>query len=429
MKRPKFTIFLKLIIIFVVSLIVLDIAVLFAWRIGSDTKPRKLFPLYLRKIEQLTVEQIGSPPDTIKAKKICEELDWNIRYQSHDLNWATTPGVPALEDLSKSPEFKEHFPNEDQFQMPFNERPYSVIKDSKGVFIIEPINPREFFSLERALFSVLIVISIIIVVLYFVLRLMFKPLKTLSTAVETIAGGDYDVNLPVNRKDELGELADSINYMSSRIKESIKAKEHLLLDVSHELRSPLTRIKLGLEVGSNKEKINEDIKEMEHMISGLLESYRAGSEFDNLNFEKTDIVNLLKNVIREYNSDERLWLDLPEKGAPVINIDSGKIRTVFRNLIDNALKYSNDKVEIKLADKKDNVEISFVDKGIGISDEDIKYVFEQFYRADPSRSRKTGGFGLGLSISKKIIDAHGGKISVESKLNEGTKIIINLKKV
>jgi signal transduction histidine kinase len=428
MKRPKFTIFVKLIIVFLISMAVLDISVLFALRIGSETKPRKLFPIYLRKIEQLTVEQIGSPPDTLKARKLCEELDWNIRYQSNNYNWASSLTTPTLEELSQNPEFKEHFPYKDQFQMSFRDRPYSIVKDSKGVFIIEPVNPREFFSLERALFTVLAVISILLVVLYFVLRLMFKPLKTLSAAVENIAEGNYDINLPVKRKDELGELAASINYMSSSIKESIKAKEHLLLDVSHELRSPLTRIKLGLEVGSDKEKINDDVKEMERMISGLLESYRAGSEFDRLNIEKTDIINLLKNVITEYNADERLLLYLPEKRTIVINIDPEKIITVLRNLIDNALKYSNDKVEIKIADKKDSAEISFIDKGIGISDEDIKYIFEPFYRADPSRSRKTGGFGLGLSISRKIVYTHGGKISVESKLNEGTKVVIILKK-
>ncbi len=428
MKRPKLTIFLKLIIIFVISLLVLDIAVLFAWRVGSDTKPRKLFPLYLRKIEQLTIEQIGSPPDTLKARKICEELDWNIRYQSHDIKWATSPGVPTIEDLSMSPEFKEHFPNEDQFPMQFNDRPYTIVKDNKGVFIIEPVNPREFFNFERALFSVLIVISIIIVILYFVLRLMFKPLRTLSGAVENIAEGNYEINLPVKRKDELGELASSINYMSSRIKESIKAKEHLLLDVSHELRSPLTRIKLGLEIGSDKEKINEDVKEMERMISGLLESYRSDSEYDRLNIEKTDILKLIKNAVKEYNADERLRLELPGKASLVLNVDPEKIRTVVRNLIDNALKYSNDKVDIKIADKKEIVEISLIDKGIGISEEDMKYIFEPFYRVDPSRSRKTGGFGLGLSISKKIIDAHGGKLSVESKLNEGSKVVIVLRK-
>jgi signal transduction histidine kinase len=312
--------------------------------------------------------------------------------------------------------------------MQFNDRPYSIVKDNMGVFIIEPVNPREFFSFERALFSVLIVISIIIVILYFVLRLMFKPLKTLSAAVESVAEGNYEINLPVKRKDELGELASSINYMSSRIKESIKAKEHLLLDVSHELRSPLTRIKLGLEIGSDKEKINEDVKEMERMISGLLESYRSDSEYDRLNIEKTDILNLIKNAVKEYNADERLRLELPGKESLVLNIDPEKIRTVISNLIDNALKYSNEKVDIKVADKKDSVEISLTDKGIGISEEDMKYIFEPFYRVDPSRSRKTGGFGLGLSISKKIVDAHGGKISVESKLNAGSKVFINLKK-
>ncbi|HAX49287.1 MAG TPA: hypothetical protein DCX92_09925, partial [Bacteroidetes bacterium] len=148
--------------------------------------------------------------------------------------------------------------------------PYSVIRFPQGVFVIKPFNP-QLFNPERAILMLILFISVVIVILYFLLRNLFSPLKDLSAAVVSIGEGNYDVKLPKGRKDELGELADSIGVMSDKINSSIKSKEQLLIDVSHELRSPLTRIKLGLEVGSSKEKLEEDVIEMEKMITDLLE--------------------------------------------------------------------------------------------------------------------------------------------------------------
>lgn len=429
MRMPRTSIFLKLILLVLISLLVLYISIPLVVRLTSETtRPRKLYSVYIRKIEQIATAQIGSPPDTVKARNFCEEFGWNMRYQSHDFNWASTSSVPDLEELSTDPEFKEKYPVGDHFTLMYQERPYSIVKDLKGVFIIEPINPREFFSIERALISILVLVSLIVFILYVILRWLFRPLKTLSIAVENIAEGKYDINIPVNRKDELGELAASINNMSSRIKESITAKEHLLIDVSHELRSPLTRIKLGLEVGSNKDKINEDVQEMERMITGILENYRSSSAFATPKLERVDLVKLVKEVIYDHNSDERLWFIIPEKNSVLLNLDAENIKIVVRNIIDNALKYSSDKVDINITEKKDLVELCVKDKGTGISEEDQKYIFEPFYRSDRSRSRKTGGFGLGLSITKKIMDAHNGKINIASKPGDGTTVTLVFKK-
>ncbi|RPI14761.1 MAG: sensor histidine kinase [Ignavibacteriae bacterium] len=428
MRMPRISIFLKLILLILVSLMVLYISIPLVTRLASETRPRRLYPIYIRRIEQLATAQIGSPPDTVKARDLCEELGWNMRYQSHDYNWASNQNVPALEELSADPKFKEKFPVDEHFTMMYQDRPYSIVKDSKGVFIIEPINPRDFFSIEKALISILILVSLIVFLLYLILRWLFKPLKDLSAAVESIAEGKYDVDIPVKRKDELGELASSISNMSSRIKESITAKDHLLIDVSHELRSPLTRIKLGLEVGSSKEKINEDVQEMERMITGLLENYRSSSAFATLSHEKADLVKLVKEVIQDYNFDERIWFKIPEKSSVILNVDTEKIKIVIRNIIDNALKYSADKVEVNITEKKDIVELCVKDKGTGIPLEDQKFIFEPFYRSDRSRSRKTGGFGLGLSITKKIMDAHKGKINIESKAGAGTIVTLIFRK-
>jgi signal transduction histidine kinase len=336
--------------------------------------------------------------------------------------------VPTIEDLTSSEEFKERFPFSEHFVMRFNDRRYAIVKDPRGIYILQPFMPQDYFDIEMTIFLLIIDISVLIILLYLILRWQFKPLKNLSFAVREIGSGNYDVSIPVDRKDELGELSRLINEMSSGIRRSIRSKEQLLIDVSHELRTPLTRIKLGLEVGSDKEKINDDVREMERMISGLLESYRSESNHDKLNLERTDVFKAVNEVMDEYRETGRLMLKSQEKAAVFLNIDLEKFKAVLRNVIDNAIKYSNESVEIDTKDSTGQVQIFIKDKGTGIPDEDLKYIFEPFYRADPSRSRKTGGFGLGLAICKRIMDAHGGSIEIKSKVSEGTEVILTLKK-
>jgi signal transduction histidine kinase len=277
-------------------------------------------------------------------------------------------------------------------------------------------------------FLLICVVSVIIILLYLVLRWIFRPLKKLSAAVDEISGGNFDINIPVKRKDELGDLAGSLNDMAANVKRSMKSKEQLLIDVSHELRSPLTRIKLGLEVGSSKEKIDEDVREMENMVTSLLENYRVESEHSKPRIEKIDLALLIKELLDEYNGNERIWFNIPDKAGVYLNSDYEKLKIVLRNIIDNALKYSTEKVEIKISEKKESLIILVIDKGTGIPEENLKYIFEPFYRSDPSRSRRTGGFGLGLSICKKIMDSLGGSIEIKSRVNEGTEVMLSFPK-
>lgn len=375
------------------------------------------------------IVEMGVPPDTNIAKKLCDEMNINIRFQSHNFNWTSSDYVPRLEELAKSIEFKDKYPFQEHFNMQFDDRPYSIFKTPKGVFIIQPINPKDFFHPERAIIILIILITTVIVFLYFIIRTLFKPLKILSGTVKAIGEGSYDIEIPIKRKDELGELADSIKEMSGKIKEHIKSKEQLLLDVSHELRSPLTRMKLALEVDAPKEKITEDINEMEKMITGLLESYRSESLFEKSNFEDTNLIELLNDTVSEYDVEGRVELEEIQDKMIFVKADKERLQWVFRNIINNALKYSSEKVVISVQYNTDEVIINFSDKGIGISKEDLKYIFEPFYRADSSRSKKTGGFGLGLSICKKVIEYHKGRIHINSEPGKGTSVEINLKKI
>jgi signal transduction histidine kinase len=449
-RNLKVSIFIKLIITVIITLAVLDISVLLVLNYVNETKPRKIFPHYVRRMERMLVNDIGFPPDTLKAKNVAEDLDMNIRFQSETYNWATSGDVPTFEELKASPEFKEREmkrpPNKpglkpperdeerfeqgsvtedrEHFSLKYQGNRYSVVKSPKGIYIFQQPLPMDIFNPELMVFLLICVVSVIIILLYLVLRWIFRPLKKLSAAVNEISGGNFDINIPVKRNDELGELAGSLNDMAFNIKKSIKSKEQLLIDVSHELRSPLTRIKLGLEVGSSKEKIDEDVREMESMVTSLLENYRVDSEYSKPKIEKIDLVLMIKDVLSEYDGNERIWFSIPEKENVYLNSDYEKLKLVLRNIIDNALKYSTEKAEIKVSGYKDGIVISVKDTGSGIPEEDLKYIFEPFYRADPSRSRRTGGFGLGLSICRKIMDSLGGSIEIKSKVNEGTEVLL-----
>ena len=137
---------------------------------------------------------------------------------------------------------------------------------------------------------------------------------------------------------------------------------------------------------------------------------------------------VIKQVIGQYNGNDRILFTTKGENRVFVNADYERMKLVLRNVIDNALKYSSGKVEIKITENNDDVLISVTDKGVGISEEDLKFIFEPFYRSDPSRSRRTGGFGLGLSICKKVMDAHKGKIEISSRVNEGTEVVITFPK-
>lgn len=425
---PKFSIFFKLVLVVILFGALLYIGIPLSLKFSTDVDLKRDVPNLIERVQTSLISQMGNPPDTVKAKQICKDMEWEMRYESHQLNWTSSAYVPTVEELLKDEDFKEKFfSKDDRVGTRYNGHFYSVRKTPKGYFIIQPPVPGEPFNTQKAIIIIFCLITVIILSLYFILRWLFRPLKFLTAAVEEVGEGNYNINIPVKRNDELGELANSITSMSTKIGNSIKSKEQLLLDVSHELRTPLTRIKLGLEVESSKDKINEDVSEMERMISSLLENYRSESIYDTINPVKTDICELIEETVEEYEDNNRIKYKRPASGC-TISIDPDKIQVVLRNIIDNSLKYSSDDITINLKEDKNTVDISIKDNGVGISEEDIKYIFEPFYRSDRSRSRKTGGFGLGLSISKKIMDAHKAVIKYNSRLNEGTEVILSFKK-
>jgi signal transduction histidine kinase len=273
----------------------------------------------------------------------------------------------------------------------------------------------------------------VVLVAYLTQRRLLRPVRALGEGVERLSAGDLDITLPVVTNDEFGVLTHGFNRMVRRVREMVQARDQLLLDVSHELRSPLTRLKVALEFlpeGENRAQMASDVVEMELMIAELLELERL-REGRGIRTERQDLLPILREVAASFcDRHPGVRVDTIEREI-VLDFDADKLRTVLRNILENACKYSlpdSRAVEISTAQNSEAVMVRITDDGPGIPEADVQSIFDPFFRVDRSRSRQTGGYGLGLSICKRIMEAHGGSIAVESNPGRGASFVLRLPK-
>jgi signal transduction histidine kinase len=301
-----------------------------------------------------------------------------------------------------------------------------------GIIVSKPSSAGAHIHLALTL---IVLISVGFLVASFIIRKILKPLSILNEAVEKVGKGNLDQVIPITNNDELGALSEAFNQMTAELKKMILAREQLLLDVSHELRSPITRAKLALEMmpdSPGKESINGDLKEMETMVTELLESERIKSGAFKPNQIPVKVEALLLKVMLNYHRDQNRIILFPVESSITIKVDENLIMSVIRNVIDNSLKYSpvqSKPIEITVISHQHDTTIQVEDFGQGIPEDKLPYVFEPFYRADQSRSRQTGGYGLGLHICKRIMDLHGAEIKLKNKQdNAGIITTLTFKK-
>jgi signal transduction histidine kinase len=277
-------------------------------------------------------------------------------------------------------------------------------------------------------FVILVVVGSLVV--SYLIRKILRPLSLLTKAAEKAGKGNLDQHIEINSKDELGVLAGAFNHMIRELKKMIASREQLLSDVSHELRTPITRAWLALEMmpeSSQKESIAGDLREMENLITEILESERLRNGSIKASMKPTKVSELLENLEKKYHHRSSRFQIGPITEELYILVDNTLIMTVLGNLLENALKYSSpeDKpIEINVINRDDKILIRIEDHGSGIPPEKLPYVFEPFYRADESRSKKTGGYGLGLHLCKRIMNIHNAEIQLENKFPEGLTVYL-----
>ena len=271
---------------------------------------------------------------------------------------------------------------------------------------------------------------VILAVAYWRIRRVFSPLHDLKKGVNRLGTGDLSHRVDIMGKSEWRDLAEDFNHMAEQLERLFQDKERLLLNVSHELRSPLTRAKVALEFlpdDETKTALKEDLQHMERMISAILESARLSSP-NALKSGPLDMGQLLSSVMTEFEGRPPGVVIRGSAPAPVPG-DREKLALLLRNVFENAFKYSETTekpVKVTLSQDSEKTLVGIQDYGIGISAASLPHIFKPFYREDSSRSRSTGGYGLGLSLCKAIADAHGARIDVSSREGEGTRVELTL---
>jgi signal transduction histidine kinase len=286
---------------------------------------------------------------------------------------------------------------------------------------------------DGLLLMLVIVILAIVVVAHAFLRHLLRPLRELSDAVARVGDGAFDVQVPHRTGDEFGALADAFNSMVGKVRAMIGSRDQLLIDVSHELRSPLTRMKVALELlpaDQQRARLSDDVAEMERMVTELLEleRLRAGR---GLQLERIEILPLVAEAVSRHRGSQPEIRVSSISTQVVATVDAQKVRTVLRNLLDNALKHSlpdSGPIEVSVVEGPTALEVRVTDDGIGVPASELERLFEPFYRVDRSRSKETGGYGLGLSMCKRIMEAHGGSVAAEALRPRGCRFTLTFPK-
>ena len=309
-------------------------------------------------------------------------------------------------------------------------------------------NPMEDEFLRRLNGSIFLsAIGTIIVALFLGIllsRSITRPIRELTKATHAMADGNLNQNVNVRSRDEIGELAESFNKMSSDLSRSFNLRKQMTADIAHELRTPLSLI-IGHAEGvhdgvlepnhENFEIIREEAERLEHLVNDLRTLSLADAGELSVDFQPVNINDLMNDVYTHYISpfnQKRITLNLTS--APVIlkaNLDPSRFTQVLNNILDNALRYtpSNGAVDMETKQVEGKIQISIQDNGEGVTPEEAAHLFDRFYRADEARNRNDGGSGLGLAIAKSIVEMHGGKIWAESEKGKGLKIVIELPNV
>ena len=391
-------------------------------------------PLVTDYVDRLAAE-IGSPPSTERALALTERLPLSVRITGPQLNWRSHPQEPDpdwMDDKRGSAE-----------ELKFFERTTADGHRIQFGISVQAWNqkPRHIGWITLATLLLLTLFA------YKRIRRMLRPLDDIRAGAQRFGAGDFSQKIPIrhfHHPDELGELAATINTMGADIHQMLEAKRTLLLAISHELRSPLTRARLNTEllpesteVQPSRDALLRDLALMRDLVTDLLESERLASPHAALHREAVDLPALVRDVVCELQTAHaqadgtgapHISTALPQS-LPPLSLDPSRMRLLVRNLLDNALRHSSGasappRVEVQpLADGA--VQITVRDFGPGVAEDQLPHLGQPFFRPDAARTREGGGVGLGLYLCRLVAQAHGGSFAVRN-VQPGLEICVTL---
>lgn len=325
--------------------------------------------------------------------------------------------------------------------------PITNLFTTKGYVVVhvpESVIRNQVYITHNTNYITLMVIMILSLSFIFLFMLQIhNPLTDIIKAIKEYGKGNLSYHIEPRYNDEIGHLANSLNYMASKLNETDKFQQKFLSNISHDFRSPLTSIKGYLEAIEDgtipPEMINKYINivlfetdRLTKLTSNILTLNEMDPKTVRLDITIFDINSIIRHIIETFEGkckERNIMFSLVfANEKEYVKADSGKIQQVIYNLVDNAIKFSHDNshIDISLREKGEKIYISIKDYGVGIPKENIGKIFDRFYKSDSSRGRDKKGSGLGLSITKEIIQAHNETIDVVSTVNVGTEFIFTL---
>ena len=334
---------------------------------------------------------------------------------------------------------------------PFNKSEsllYGVRVGNSRIFLyttLEDVNSTTSVLRSQLIYIFIVILGVAILISFYISRMLSKPIDNITLKAKRLADGNFDVEFEESSIYEIDELSKTLNYLKEETSKTDEFRRDLMANVSHDLKTPLTMIKAYAEMvrdisykdkKKREENLNVIINESDRLnvlVNDILELSKIQSNQNELNKEDFDLVLELKDILTRYDilkEQEGYDIILKTPKKVLINADRKRISQVLYNLINNAINYTGDdkKVYVNIIDNKKYYHIEIKDTGKGIDKEDIKHIWDKYYKKDKNHKRNVVGTGLGLSIVKNILVSHNFNYGVESKKNEGSTFYFDIPK-
>ncbi len=390
----------------------------------------------LREYAELMTGKLGTPPDYDRAQMLSNRLGIGIAIRNPQGEWWFAPRVPpAIRERILTRDRERHLnPNGGRYDSLLTEirggRMVAIIPSGGYTFVYgsrtrQPFEngPWEWLLLFGGLAGLWMVAWLFV-------RRQLHPLRELARGVTAVERGELETRIPEQGSNELADLARSFNSMTRSLKERLTARDQLLLDVSHELRSPLTRMRVALamaEPDATIQSLQDEVEALGKMVSEILETERLKSGAGALKLKPGDLNALVAEKVKNFG-DTPPGVIHNRSPLPPVSYDDTRMRLVLRNLLENALKYGKDSerpVEVTTRREGRYAVVEVRNGGPVVPEEEQRIIFEPFYRTDRSRSANPG-YGLGLPLCKRIVEGHGGTIAFTSREGEGSTMTVRL---
>ncbi len=298
-------------------------------------------------------------------------------------------------------------------------------------------------TIDAMLLAAIIAVVISLFIGFLVSRMLTNPIRRITGTAKQIRDGDLSARTNLRGDDEIDQLGETFDEMATSLEKDLKHERRLTSDVAHELRTPLMAMLATVEAmqdgvyptdDEHLETVASETRRLARLVQQMLDLSRMENHTAPLNLESVDVVELVRGVV---NAQEPLFVqrdlrlrfaDETQGKCPLLELDPDMITQAVINLMSNAMRYTPEGgwVVVSVSLDRKHVMISVSDTGIGIAKEDLSRIFGRFWRADASRAREAGGLGVGLAVTKQIIERHHGFIAVESELEKGTTFTIHL---